>query len=1180
MITRLLLIDSDISFIVTLKGALESTGQFRVNLAANGQAAHEALLHSTYHAALVDFEPVDMAPQELVRMIHQVRPDLPVIMMPRDEAEAALAEAMDVQGAIPKPFTARELIAYLGEIIGRVEGPVITPPEGEIADEFAPPVLPVFGSASPAEPAADEEAPAVRPPTRLFSPEEAAFIQQGLHDLDGPDEAPAPEESAPMPAAPDMSELLAEFEVFDRLQTGRLGRVQEDDGEWETIPPLAPPALEPEASATAPEQGQEVPPLEWPGQLPTTWLLEEADAEQGTTRLLDQDEELPSTLLLDESGAPAEQGAPPLEWPGQLPTTWLLEEADAEQGTTRLLDQQEASGATLLFDDWQETEPPPTRALDEEQEPEPTRQLPDTGTFERLLGAAGWDEAERPLPEPPVHRDDTPTVPPHDLEGVRQFLATHVGEPDVTEFGDVLDAVAQTPPEHYERSPDDRAFHDLVESLRDPDMNLQRRTRLEELLASIAADSGQLELASDGESAIDYVLDAIRRAGPAEPTDETTPEDTTIGEVIGGLFEPSFEGVLAALAGEEVDETQYDEPSYSRPASASVEPDPADLVAPEAMAAEEAPAWLTEPEPEPFDVPVKPSSEPEAFVEPPLAEEDSRHYPATAALTAVSSAEAGDDFSLSQLLAEIEEQLPPVLPRQPRLKPLPSWGKGTRLADARDLEAIFDRLQGEALRGAEDTQPSARSLADESADAGVDLNLGVPSQEMDVPDELRELADVAPGRSADDMDITGLFYAGVHAEAAPDAWQFAQADEEAFTPPSAESAPQLTWEEAAEIGPEAGAVTAEPLAEVEPWPLADEPAAPEQMPAATMQGIAGAEREEAVPAPAWEAEQPPAPVVPPEEEGLIAVPVEEAARLLGGEEVAAQADDERDIAQIAVNLTQYSLESSAQATMLSRPGRLLAHAGELPPAAMQRLFEIVDTAWRTAFAQSDALIRYITLPEAGEFLLYSMPVEGDMVLSMVFGANTSLRTIRRQARRLGESLNLIPELPQPEEPPAARTRPRRPSPPSAQAAVAEPEPAASPAVAAPEAEAPAPPPPAPTVGYTCLWLPHDPRLELRGEFAQELTGWLDEFAQQEGWTVEALAIHTDYVQMTLAVPQNLQPDQVLARLMALTAERSAAEFPDLAFGQPLWADGYFFVTPPRELSDREIARFITFQRQS
>jgi REP element-mobilizing transposase RayT len=651
-------------------------------------------------------------------------------------------------------------------------------------------------------------------------------------------------------------------------------------------------------------------------------------------------------------------------------------------------------------------------------------------------------------------------------------------------------------------------------------------------------------------------------------------DDTTIGEVIEGLFEPSFEGVLAALAGEEVGEDEYEEPSYSQPVGVAAEPDPADQVAPEAMSVDEAPSWLTEPAPEPESAPREPPGEPltspDAFVEPPLAEEDSRHYPATAALAAVSSAEAGDDFSLSQLLAEIEEQLPPVLPREPRLKPLPSWGKGTRLADARDLEAIFDRLQGEATQTLDETQPSARPRADEGAGAVVDRGQTAPAQELDVPDELRELA--AAG-DTDDLDVTGLFYAGVRDEATPDAWQFA---EEPPAPAPAELSPEFTWEEPADDRQEEATPPVRPTVSAEPWSLAQEPAEPVEVPQTTMEWAEEVDGIEASLQQAQQAELPPA--LPPQEDELIAVPVEEAARLLGGEEVVAEADDEMDIAQMAVNLTQYSLESSAQATLLSRPGRLLAHAGELPAPVMQRLFQIVDAAWRTASAPSDALTRYITLPDAGEFLLYSMVVEGDMVLSMVFGANTSLRTIRRQARRLGESLNLVPELPQSPEPPAARTRPRRPSLPRAQAVVPESEPATSVAVVAPAAEAPAPS--APTVGYTCLWLPHDPRLELRGEFAQELTGWLVEFAQQEGWNMRELAIHTDYVQMALDVPQTLQPDQVIARLMALTAERCAAEFPDLAFGQPLWADGYYLVTPPRELSDREIARFITFQRQS
>jgi len=70
------------------------------------------------------------------------------------------------------------------------------------------------------------------------------------------------------------------------------------------------------------------------------------------------------------------------------------------------------------------------------------------------------------------------------------------------------------------------------------------------------------------------------------------------------------------------------------------------------------------------------------------------------------------------------------------------------------------------------------------------------------------------------------------------------------------------------------------------------------------------------------------------------------------------------------------------------------------------------------------------------------------------------------------------------------------------------------------------------------------------------------------------------VLVSLDVPQKTHPDAAIARLMAATAQRSADEFPDLAFGQPLWADGYYFAAPPRDLSDREIVRFLAFQRQA
>jgi hypothetical protein len=54
----------------------------------------------------------------------------------------------------------------------------------------------------------------------------------------------------------------------------------------------------------------------------------------------------------------------------------------------------------------------------------------------------------------------------------------------------------------------------------------------------------------------------------------------------------------------------------------------------------------------------------------------------------------------------------------------------------------------------------------------------------------------------------------------------------------------------------------------------------------------------------------------------------------------------------------------------------------------------------------------------------------------------------------------------------------------------------------------------------------------------------------------------------------------MVRLMEETTRRSADDFPDLAVEGSLWADGYYVVSPARPLSEREIARFITYQRQS
>jgi REP element-mobilizing transposase RayT len=291
-------------------------------------------------------------------------------------------------------------------------------------------------------------------------------------------------------------------------------------------------------------------------------------------------------------------------------------------------------------------------------------------------------------------------------------------------------------------------------------------------------------------------------------------------------------------------------------------------------------------------------------------------------------------------------------------------------------------------------------------------------------------------------------------------------------------------------------------------------------------------------------------------------------------------EDESVIAAIAVQLTQFSLESSAQATIISRSGQRLAEAGNLPDAAMDRLFDLVDRAWQSA--TSDALIRFITLPEAGEFLLYSAQVEHDLILSMVFHSAIPVRTIRKQARRLSESLELVPEE---IEPPAARTLPSRPTdmkPPPGWDKTVE-DKAVEEQAAVAEESVPARPEPEEEVvyaAYTAMWLPADPTLELLDDLADGLAAWIEDIAADSAWELDDLAVFPDYVLVALRAPQTILPDDAIMRLMDETARLSQEAFPEVANGGPLWTDGYYVVSPSRELSEREVARFITYQRQA
>lgn len=961
MATRLLMIDPDITFMVNVRQALEETGEFEVTISANGMAAQDALLRRRYDVAVIDFNVPDMDVLELIALLRQVQPGLPVIMCPRTASHQDRIRFMDIQGAIQKPYIARDLIPYVRSVLTR---------ERARREKAAPPEIP-------------EALRRLVPPEKR-NPTPTELLDQVEHEkLDQ--------------AFPQGNDLLAE-----------LDSIEEDQGQTKRLPE------EPEQAATE--------------------LLEWQEVDQ-TSRLAETD------LLEQQGGGPRD-----------------------------------------------------TKPLD----PRPG--------------------------EPPRHPEDTPAVPHHDLPSMRQFLATQPPTEDASAFGEVLDAVARAPLTEPKRSDVDRAFQDLVDSMRTPE---SPRHTLEDLLNSIAADAAQQAAANEAigstDEALDFVLDAIRRGeSPHESDESDLYDDRTIGDVLNDLFDPSFEGVLAALAGEEIDEKTFEEPTYTQEGlSRDLGAVDSDQYAFEDMAADEdTPEWLSDYEHDGVEpLPEEERRAGPVIDEPPVSSEDSSHYPATTALNAITSLEK-DDFSLNLLLEQIEQQLPPAKSKRPRLKPLPSWKKDSTAEGARQLEAMFDHLE----------RPSSSS-----------------APAISEPDHTRD--DTRPSSAVmDEIERTPV--------------------QDADTSPTNLELLDEVWPDEAEATPlySVADLLSEPDLRVEP----DD----EDIAEAFYAGIQEPEETQLY-------EEDDTYTDLPDDEHLVAVPVASFTQFLQEEEPEEETTDDQ-LAQIAVQLTQFSLESSAQATLLARPGELLAQAGELAAPAMERLFQVVDSAWHTSPPESGALVRYIRLPEMGEFLLYSTYVMDDLILSMAFHANTSMRMMRRQAQRLSESLAFVPEG---DESEAASTLPNRPTdlrpPAGLREAVHEPEFIEEAEDFIEEAEEPVRPPrpEGPYAAYTCLWLPRDPGLEMVGSFADELYYWIGDIAEENAWDIDSLDVRSDYVMVSLHVPHKTLPDSVIDHLMDETTRRCAEYYPDRV-REPLWADGYYVVTPPRTLTEREIARFITYQRQA
>jgi REP element-mobilizing transposase RayT len=111
-----------------------------------------------------------------------------------------------------------------------------------------------------------------------------------------------------------------------------------------------------------------------------------------------------------------------------------------------------------------------------------------------------------------------------------------------------------------------------------------------------------------------------------------------------------------------------------------------------------------------------------------------------------------------------------------------------------------------------------------------------------------------------------------------------------------------------------------------------------------------------------------------------------------------------DVTKAAQHLTRLTLESSAQAALITRGDNLWAYAGQLSQGAAKELAVAVTRHWDGQ--KGSDLLRFVRLEATkAEHMLYATRLADDVVLALVFDAETPFSTIRSQAGQLVNRLS-------------------------------------------------------------------------------------------------------------------------------------------------------------------------------
>lgn len=116
----------------------------------------------------------------------------------------------------------------------------------------------------------------------------------------------------------------------------------------------------------------------------------------------------------------------------------------------------------------------------------------------------------------------------------------------------------------------------------------------------------------------------------------------------------------------------------------------------------------------------------------------------------------------------------------------------------------------------------------------------------------------------------------------------------------------------------------------------------------------------------------------------------------------------QDVNRVAQHLTRLSLESTAQAALITKERQLWAYAGQLPQNAAEELARSVGHYW--ANDGGSDLARFIRLDTTNsEFMMYATSLGGDYVMALAFETEISFTEMRVHARELAHKLAQAPK---------------------------------------------------------------------------------------------------------------------------------------------------------------------------